>query len=106
MAELLRAARAELRPERGGDIFLTHEARAEPAGPDLEASLADRSRHAWVGTFDDVVIGYLIGRIEELRDGRRLGIVEDIFVEAGGPGGGTREGRVGPGPGLVPPGRV
>ena len=84
MAELVRAARAELRPERGADIFLTHEARGEPAAPDLEAALADRSRHAWVGTFDDVVVGYLIGRIEELRDGRRLGVVEDIFVEAGG----------------------
>ena len=34
-----------------------------------------------VGTIDDVVIGLGVGRVERLRDGRDLGIIEELFVE-------------------------
>ena len=33
------------------------------------------------GTVDDVVAGYAVARLEELRDGEVLGVLTDIFVE-------------------------
>lgn len=83
MATLHRAAQAELRGERGGEVFLANEARPAPAAADFEAALADHNRGAWVGTIDDAVMGYLVGHVQELRDDRRLGVVEDIYVEPG-----------------------
>ena len=34
-----------------------------------------------VGSIDDAVIGFGVGRIERLRDGRDLGIIEELYVE-------------------------
>ena len=81
MAELCRTALAELGPERGGVVFLMREARREPVEVSLKAALTDPGHGAWVGTVDDEVIGYLVARTEELADGRRLGVVEDVFVD-------------------------
>ena len=83
MAELCRAALAELGPERGGPLFIAREARREPVDVSLKAALDDPDHHLVVGTFDDVAIGYLAGRIEDLADGRRLGVIEDVYVEPG-----------------------
>jgi GNAT superfamily N-acetyltransferase len=83
MAELWRLARTELEPERGGALYMAREARPEPVHSDFESAIADRSRQAWVGTIDEHLIGYLVAHVEDLRDGRRLGVVEDIFVEPG-----------------------
>ena len=41
----------------------------------------DPDRAMWVGTIDDFVVGYAAGRIEQLPDGERLGVIEDLFVE-------------------------
>jgi len=62
---------------------MAREARPEPVGSDFQSAIADRSRGAWVGAIDETVVGYLVTRVEDLRDGRRLGVIEDIFVEAG-----------------------
>ena len=34
-----------------------------------------------VGTLEDAVLGYATGRVEVLRDGRYLGVIDDLFVE-------------------------
>jgi len=34
-----------------------------------------------VGTTEDLVVGYGVARYETLRDGTRLGVIEEIFVE-------------------------
>src|SRR4051794_18430879 len=83
MAELFRQARDELGPERGGGVFLARESRGEPVEGNLEAAFANPGCRAWVGTVTGVVVGYLAGRVEDLRDGRRLGVVDDVYVEPG-----------------------
>ena len=81
VAELVRAAIAELAPTRGGAVWRAREARPEPVEDDLAAALADPCVRLVAGTIDEVVVGYAAVRIEDLRDGSRLGVVDDIFVE-------------------------
>src|SRR5204863_3009131 len=81
VADLARELRAELRAERGGALWATREARPEP----LDDALAELSRRddalVVVGTTEDVVVGYGIARWEPLRDGTRLGVIDEIYVE-------------------------
>lgn len=79
-------AREELRPTRGGDLYVHREARdgPPPIGPGV-----------WVGTIDDAVIGFAAGHVEDLRDGRRLGVIDEIYVEAEGRSVGVGEAMVG-----------
>lgn len=86
LAELCRTALAELAPTRGGAVFVAREGRGEPVEVSLRDALGDRWARVVAGTFDRHVIGYGIGRIEDLRDGSRLGVIEDIFVEEQGRG--------------------
>ncbi len=82
LAELARAAIAELAPTRGGAVWKAREARPEPLEQNLAAALADPCVRLLAGTIDDVIVGYAAVRIEDLRDGTRLGVVDDIYVEA------------------------
>lgn len=79
--ELHAAAVAELAPQRGGRVWAAREARPGPLAPNLAAVLSDPAALVLVGTLDDVVVGYAIVTLDELRDGRRLGIVTDLYVE-------------------------
>jgi GNAT superfamily N-acetyltransferase len=81
LATLCRDAQTELAPGRGGAVFVAREARPEPIEDSLESALADPKQRVWAGTVDDTVIGYAVARIEVLRTGANLGVVEDIFVE-------------------------
>jgi GNAT superfamily N-acetyltransferase len=62
---------AELAGYRGGDLWVRTR---------TSAARADESA-TFVGTLDDEVIGYGIVEVEVLRDGGRLGIVTELFVE-------------------------
>jgi GNAT superfamily N-acetyltransferase len=81
LAELVRAAIAELGPMRGGAVWRAREARTEPIEAGLQALLDDADGRLLAGTVDGVVIGYAAARIEHLGNGSRLGVVDDIFVE-------------------------
>ena len=81
LAELARAAIAELAPLRGGEIWRAREARAEPVGDGLAALLDEPDARVLVATIDGVVVGYAAVRLEHLGDGSVLGVVDDIFVE-------------------------
>jgi len=81
LAELARAAIAELTPMRGGTVWAAREARREPIEGSLRASLADDDTRVVVGTIDGFPIGYAVVRVEVLNNGSRLGVVDDIFVE-------------------------
>jgi GNAT superfamily N-acetyltransferase len=61
----------ELRAYRGGALWVRER---------LTAPRPDESG-AFVGTFDDTVVGYGIVEATELRDGGRIGRVTELFVE-------------------------
>jgi GNAT superfamily N-acetyltransferase len=91
VAELAAAAVAELAAEKGGAVWQRREARAEPVRPGLAAQLADDDARLVVGCIDDVVVGYGAVHVEHLRDGGRLGVVTDLYVEPGARGIGVGE---------------
>ena len=83
LAELAAAAVAEQVDGRGGDVWSVREARAIPASESLGADLDGTDRLLLAGLIDDAVVGYAAVRTEELRDGRRLGVITDMYVEPG-----------------------
>jgi ribosomal protein S18 acetylase RimI-like enzyme len=67
--------------QRGGALFL----RRESGGSAVERArvlLDDDQAVVLVGTYDDVIFGYAIGRVEELDDGGLLGRIDDLAVMA------------------------
>ena len=81
LAALCRESLAEFRArERGGAVFVAREARGEPIEQSLRQAVLDPERLVVVGTIDDVIVGYATGRVEALRDGRCLGVIDDLFV--------------------------
>ena len=74
--------RAELLEQRGGPLWATREARPEPLADTLASFLDRDDATMLVGTLDEHVVGYGIVRTEVLRDGARLGVIEEIFVES------------------------
>lgn len=83
LAMLTAAAVDEQREARGGAVWSVREAREVPAEPSLKAALDDPTQLVLAGTIDDVVVGYAAVRTEELRDGSKLGVISDIYTEAG-----------------------
>ena len=83
-------ARAELgAEERGGRLFIGRETAPEPV-----LDLTDPERVVVVGAIDSTVVGYAVGRVEGLREGGRLGIVEELYVEPGARGVAVGEGMM------------
>jgi GNAT superfamily N-acetyltransferase len=81
LAELARAGIAELTPTRGGAVWAAREGRPEPVEESLRGDLAGAGRRVIVGTIDDFPVGYAVVHVEDLHDGSRLGVIDDIFVE-------------------------
>ena len=81
IVDLARALRAEWRAIRGGELWEVREARPEPLDAGFAALLHDPEAALIVGTIDDSVLGYGSGYVETLRDGRRLGVIEELYVE-------------------------
>ncbi len=95
LAELARGARDELAPTRGGAVFVAREGRADPMADTLAVDLADSEAIVLAGTIDDTVVGYATGRTEVLRDGSRLGTIDDLYVEEGARSVGVGEAMMG-----------
>jgi ribosomal protein S18 acetylase RimI-like enzyme len=81
VAQLARQAIAELRPQRGGELWSNREARAEPLEAALHAALTDTTHLVLAGTVDDTVVGYAVVRLETLRNDRPLAVIDDLYVE-------------------------
>ena len=94
IADLAAEAIAEQSELRGGGVFAARESRPLPAGPSLAAAIDDPDQLVVAGTIDDVVIGYAAARVEDLRNGQRLGVITDIYVEPEGRGVGVGEAMV------------
>jgi ribosomal protein S18 acetylase RimI-like enzyme len=82
IVELAGALRAELTPMRGGPIWSVREARRGPPAEAFEALLSAPGTCVVVGTVDDVVVGFGVAAVESLADGRPLGVVTELFVDA------------------------
>ena len=83
LATLTKSAVDEQREARGGEVWSLREARELPAEPSLEACIADPDHLVLAGTIDEVVVGYAVVRLEQLRDGSTLGVLTDIYTELG-----------------------
>ena len=81
VAQLARAAIAELTPMRGGAVWAAQEGRSEPIDQNLDRLLGEPDTRFLVGTIDGVVVGYAVAHLERLQDGSLLGVVDDIFVD-------------------------
>lgn len=91
IADLARKAISELEPMRGGRIWRDREARPEPLEDGLRDLLGADNALVLAGTFDDVIVGYSVVRVERMESGDQLGVVDDIFVEEGARGVGIGE---------------
>ena len=83
VVELVAAATAEKRTQKGGELWSRRERRHRPVDTDLKAVLAADDQELAVGTLDGTVVGYGVVRVERLSDGGLLGVIDDIYV---GPG--------------------
>jgi ribosomal protein S18 acetylase RimI-like enzyme len=83
IAELAVAMRAELSVMKGGDLWLQRSAWAEPLEEAYRALLDRDDARLVVGTIDDGVFGFGAVVLEPLRSGATLGVITDLFVEAG-----------------------
>jgi ribosomal protein S18 acetylase RimI-like enzyme len=81
IVELAGALRTELTPMRGGRIWSVREARRGSPADAYGALLTAPGTCVVVGTIDDVVIGFGVATVEALADGRRLGVVSELFVD-------------------------
>lgn len=81
IVELARVLRAELRVMRGGALWELRDARPEPFDEAFRGLLARDDACLVVGTIDGVVIGYAAVELEVLRNGTRLGVITELFVE-------------------------
>lgn len=91
LAELAADAIAELTPMRGGEIWSRQAARTLPVHDELATALDDPDHLLVVGEVDDCPIGYAAVRVEHLRDGASLAVIDDLFVEPDGRGIGVGE---------------
>jgi len=71
----------ELTPTRGGAIWARQAARSRPVDAGLAHALDDPQQLLVVGEVDGTVIGYAAVRIDDLRDGGRLAVLDDLYVE-------------------------
>jgi ribosomal protein S18 acetylase RimI-like enzyme len=84
IADLARRAVAELAQGRGGDVWRRREARQEPLEAEIAAGIDhDVGGHPGlvvVGTVVDAVVGYGVVHLDDLADGGRLAVVDDVYV--------------------------
>jgi GNAT superfamily N-acetyltransferase len=86
LGQLADEARDEQQEARGGRLFFLREVRPRPAGEWLAAALEDDDQLVLAGTIEAspgeaAVVGYAVVRAELLRDGSRLALLEELYVE-------------------------
>jgi GNAT superfamily N-acetyltransferase len=95
LTELVALATAELVGLRGGVTWAAGRVSPVPVPERLAAALADPEQLVLAGTIDGALLGYAWVRVAVLGDGTRLGVVEDLFVEAEARGVGLGEAMMG-----------
>ena len=80
LAALAAVAVDELRPERGGELWARTIGRRAPFEPALAAAMVDPGRLLLCGTLSDATVGYASVRLDELADGARVAVIEDLYT--------------------------
>lgn len=84
LVELRQALLEELWSQRGGRLLAASIHRTDPSGS-LGADIADPSRLVVAGSWDGVVVGFGVGRVDEMPGvsaaESRVGVVESLYVE-------------------------
>jgi GNAT superfamily N-acetyltransferase len=80
LAALAEVAVDELRPQRGGELWARTIGRQGPFEPAFAAAMVDPTRLVLCGTVDGATVGYASVRIDELADGGRLAVIEDLYT--------------------------
>src|SRR5947207_5101762 len=80
IVELAAELRSDLAGERGGELWQAADVEPVDAGR-VRAWLADPATHVIVGGIDGVALGFAVARAIGLRDGTRLGAVDELYVE-------------------------
>ncbi len=83
LAALAQQAVSELQGGRGGEVWARHLGRQAPYEETFTFQIADRSHRVLIGTLDGDALAYAVAHIEVLRDGGRLGVVDDLYTEPG-----------------------
>jgi GNAT superfamily N-acetyltransferase len=83
LATMIAAAAEEKRSQRGGPVWFRRERRWGDPEAELAKALASADHEVVVGALDGTVVGYGLVRAERLGDGSLLGVIDDIYVEAG-----------------------
>lgn len=80
LARLADRLRHEILDERGGPLWVLREG-AGGGSDRLVDRIGSPDTLIVVGTVDEVPVGYAVVSIETLRDGTRLGVIEELFTE-------------------------
>lgn len=91
IADLAREERDELAAYRGGALWATREVAGEPLADHLTDLLVRDDAQVIVGCIDEFIVGFGAVVVEHLRDGTRLGVVTDLYVEPDARGVGVGE---------------
>ncbi len=83
VATLMAQSIDQMRGQRGGEVLVRQRARTAPLEDEVTRLLDDTDRQVMVGTLDDAVIGFAVGRVERFRDGGLLGVIDDLYTDPG-----------------------
>ncbi|HEY6532371.1 MAG TPA: GNAT family N-acetyltransferase [Acidimicrobiales bacterium] len=72
---------AELTAERGGAMWARTLGRRAPYVDDLAHALADHDTLVLCGTVDGAVVGYAVTHLDDIADGGRLAVIDDLYTE-------------------------
>ncbi len=83
LVELTELAYEELRTERGGALWAERESAPRPRREELLAAISDSDAQLQLGSVDGYPAGFGLIRQQRLRNGDKLAVVSDIYVEPG-----------------------
>jgi GNAT superfamily N-acetyltransferase len=83
LSDMVAVAAEEKQGQKGGPLWFRRERRQGDPVATLRAALAAPDHEVVAGTLDGTVVGYGLVRVERLGDGTLLGVIDDIYVDAG-----------------------
>lgn len=91
LVRLMGRQRAAVADQRGGELWRRRDSSPPPFEQVVSRAMADPDRRVFAGRFDGVVVGYGVIRLERLRDGELLAVVEELYVDPDARGVGVGE---------------